>query len=282
MNDQIPNGWEYKRLEDIVEKITSGGTPKVGNLDYYGGGVPFLKIDDLTRCNGFVVKSSKESITEKAIAETSAKLFPTGTVVTTMYGTIGTTKILGKPMATNQAIAAFLGLKSTTPEFLSQILKYSTDKLISLSGQTTQANISAGTLKNFEIYLPPAPEQKKIAAILTSVDDVIENTQAQIAKLEDLKRATMNELLTNGIGHMEFKETEIGRIPKSWAIKKIKEISINLDSKRVPIKSEDRKKIKGKNNSKHHTEQSQTGKLRLQKLPPKPIKSFQHSWRRSF
>ena len=64
--------------------------------------------------------------------------------------------------------------------------------------------------------LPPLPEQKKIASILTSVDEVIETTQKQIDKLQDLKKATMNELLTKGIGHTEFKDSELGRIPKSW------------------------------------------------------------------
>jgi type I restriction enzyme, S subunit len=71
----------------------------------------------------------------------------------------------------------------------------------------------------YEIPTPPLPEQKKIASILTSVDEVIEKTQSQIDKLQDLKKATMNELLTKGIGHTEFKDSELGRIPKSWEVK---------------------------------------------------------------
>ncbi len=70
-----------------------------------------------------------------------------------------------------------------------------------------------------DALIPPLPEQKKIASILTSVDEVIENTQKQIDKLQDLKKATMNELLTKGIGHTEFKDSELGRIPKSWEVK---------------------------------------------------------------
>jgi type I restriction enzyme, S subunit len=69
-----------------------------------------------------------------------------------------------------------------------------------------------------KVKLPPLPEQKKIASILTSVDEVIENTSRQIDKLQDLKKATMNELLTKGIGHTEFKDSELGRIPKSWDV----------------------------------------------------------------
>jgi type I restriction enzyme S subunit len=76
-----------------------------------------------------------------------------------------------------------------------------------------------------EFLLPPLPEQKKIASILTSVDEVIENTQKQIDKLQDLKKATMNELLTKGIGHTEFKDSELGRIPKSWEVKRLDEVA---------------------------------------------------------
>ena len=77
---------------------------------------------------------------------------------------------------------------------------------------------------NLTVHLPPLPEQKKIASILTSVDEVIEKTQSQIDKLQDLKKGTMNELLTKGIGHTEFKESELGRIPKSWEVCALGEI----------------------------------------------------------
>ena len=57
------------------------------------------------------------------------------------------------------------------------------------------------------------------------MDEVIENTQKQIDKLQDLKKATMNELLTKGIGHTEFKDTELGRIPKRWEVVKLGDLS---------------------------------------------------------
>ncbi|MDA7734910.1 restriction endonuclease subunit S [Gammaproteobacteria bacterium] len=83
-------------------------------------------------------------------------------------------------------------------------------------------------LRETEFLTPPLPEQKKIASILTSVDEVIENTQKQIDKLQDLKKATMNELLTKGIGHTEFKDSELGRIPKSWEVRKVEEVSTRI------------------------------------------------------
>ena len=215
--------WSYVPLQEVVGKITSGGTPKAGASDYYGGNIPFLKINDLTNSSRFI-DSSSLNITEKGLENSSAKIFPVGTVLTTMYGTIGVTRILRKPMATNQAIAAFLDLRGVTPEFLMQLINFEAGKLASMASQTTQANISATVLKEYLVDIPPLPEQKKIASILTSVDEVIENTQQQIDKLQDLKKATMNELLTKGIGHTEFKDSELGRIPKSWEVVNFQEL----------------------------------------------------------
>jgi type I restriction enzyme, S subunit len=65
---------------------------------------------------------------------------------------------------------------------------------------------------------PPLLEQQKIAAILTAVDEVIESTQAQINKLKDLKTGLMQELLSKGIGHTEFKDSSVGQIPKAWDV----------------------------------------------------------------
>jgi hypothetical protein len=58
----VPDGWEVKSLSQLVGKITSGGTPKVGNKKFYGGDIPFLKIDDLTSSNKVVEKLQKQTI----------------------------------------------------------------------------------------------------------------------------------------------------------------------------------------------------------------------------
>jgi restriction endonuclease S subunit len=91
-------------------------------------------------------------------------------------------------------------------------------------------------LRETEFLTPPLPEQKKIASILTSVDEMIENTQKQIDKLQDLKKATMNELLTKGIGHTEFKDSELGRIPNSWEVRTVGSIC-KLSSGGTPDRS---------------------------------------------
>jgi type I restriction enzyme S subunit len=92
-------------------------------------------------------------------------------------------------------------------------------------------HLSRWVVENVGVCKLPLPEQKKIASILTSVDEVIEKTQSQIDKLQDLKKGTMNELLTRGIGHTEFKDSELGRIPKSWEVKHLNEVAKVVDCK---------------------------------------------------
>ncbi|SOC01042.1 type I restriction enzyme S subunit [Alloalcanivorax xenomutans] len=79
-------------------------------------------------------------------------------------------------------------------------------------------NVGVGDFFDLDFVLPPLPEQQKIAAILSSVDDVIEKTRAQIDKLKDLKTGMMQELLTKGIGHTAFKDSPVGRIPEGWDV----------------------------------------------------------------
>ncbi|MBC7330555.1 restriction endonuclease subunit S [bacterium] len=96
-----------------------------------------------------------------------------------------------------------------------------------LSGHagSTLKNINLPVLKSTPIILPPLPEQEKIAEILSTVDEVIQRTEEIIAKTERLKKGLMQELLTKGIGHKEFKDTQIGRIPKDWEVVRLGDIS---------------------------------------------------------
>ena len=85
--------------------------------------------------------------------------------------------------------------------------------------------INTPDIENLTLILPPEQEQRKIAAILSSVDEAIEKTEAIIEQTEKVKKGLMQQLLTKGIGHTKFKKTEIGEIPEKWEVKKIGEIA---------------------------------------------------------
>lgn len=85
-----------------------------------------------------------------------------------------------------------------------------------------QAGIRNDQILKIQIPLPPLPEQRRIATILTTVDDAIQKSQQAIAETERFKAAVMQELMTKGIGHSEFKDDPyIGRVPKEWDCKEI-------------------------------------------------------------
>lgn len=93
-----------------------------------------------------------------------------------------------------------------------------------LANGTSVYGISRENIKKIKILNPPIQEQKKIAEILSTVDEQIENTEKLIQKNQELKKGLMQQLLTKGIGHTEFKKTEVGEIPKEWEVKKLDEI----------------------------------------------------------
>jgi type I restriction enzyme S subunit len=101
------------------------------------------------------------------------------------------------------------------PRFVASYLSTVAKKHVSYVGNPKLMN---GTFAEIEFLLPPLPEQQKIAAILSSVDEVVEKTQAQIDKLKNLKTGMMQELLTKGIGHTEFKDSPVGMIPVEWDV----------------------------------------------------------------
>lgn len=110
--------------------------------------------------------------------------------------------------------------------YLSETVK---QEIVGLAAGAAQLNISGSQLEAIPVPIPPLPEQQKIAAILSSVDDVIEKTRAQIDKLKDLKTGMMQELLTKGIGsggvpHTEFKDSPVGRIPVEWDVVRFKDV----------------------------------------------------------
>lgn len=92
---------------------------------------------------------------------------------------------------------------------------------------STHNTIYMPVFKDLQILLPPLPEQRKIAAILSSVDATIEKTEAVIEQLRVVKKAMMQELLTRGIPgrHRRFKETEIGVVPEEWTEFRLEDIA---------------------------------------------------------
>ncbi|NOY26426.1 MAG: hypothetical protein GXP62_11190 [Oligoflexia bacterium] len=114
------------------------------------------------------------------------------------------------------------------PEFGYQSIRslYRTGAFSQIATQTTSiAHLGLKRFAGVEVPLPPVPEQKKIAAILSSVDDAIQATQAVIEQTRRVKEGLLQDLLTRGMpGHTRFKKTEIGVIPEGWEIRRLQDV----------------------------------------------------------
>ena len=237
---RIPKDWEVGKLEKICEKIKAGGTPSTTKKEFWNGNIPFVKIEDMTSYGKYLMKTSS-FITKAGLENSNAWLVPENSLLLAMYGSLGEVSINTINVATNQAILGIIPKEKDDVEFLYYWFLYFKPCWRKFAKPTTQANLTAEIVRNSTIPLPPSQERKKIAEILSIVDEAIQKTNEIIAKTERLKKGLMQELLTKGIGHKEFKDTEIGRIPKEWEVVKLENVVEIWDKYRVPVKEQDRK-----------------------------------------
>ena len=135
----LPKGWQWVKLGDVCQ-TTSGGTPLRGTSGYYGGNIPWVKSGELN--DGFI-DSTEETITELGIQNSSAKLFPAGTLLIALYGaTVGRLGILNMDAATNQAVCAIFTSEQIDRNFLFHYLLGKRNELVDISFGGAQPNIS--------------------------------------------------------------------------------------------------------------------------------------------
>ncbi|MCB0121701.1 MAG: restriction endonuclease subunit S, partial [Caldilineaceae bacterium] len=156
------------RLNEIAQ-TTSGGTPSRQNDAFYGGYIPWVKSGEL---NDGVITEVAEFITEEGLAQSSAKVFPQGTLVVALYGaTVGKTGILGKDAATNQAVCAlFPKSDNVLVDYLHWFLRYKRSDFLKLSFGGAQPNISQKILRQTELPIPALSTQYEICTFLQDVE----------------------------------------------------------------------------------------------------------------
>ncbi|WP_298075153.1 restriction endonuclease subunit S [uncultured Bacteroides sp.] len=154
----MPDNWVWTTL-GYIGVWQAGGTPSRSNKSYYGGNIPWLKTGDLN----YGLITNIPSITEEAVANSSAKINPTGSVLIAMYGaTIGKLGILTFPATTNQAWCACVEYFAIIQYYLFYFLLSHRDKFIAKGCGGAQPNISKEIIVNTAIPLPPLAEQEKI------------------------------------------------------------------------------------------------------------------------
>ena len=213
------DGWQDLSLSDLA-MIVGGGTPSRRRPTYWDGDVPWATPTDVTGLGGRVISETASTITDKGLANSSAALLPPRSLLVTTRATIGACAINRISMATNQGFQSLVPKQGTCVEFLYYLIQHHKRRLERLAAGSTFLEVSKRAIRGFRVLVPPLPEQRKIAAILSSVDDAIEKTRAVIDQTQIVKRGLMQELLTRGLPgrHTRFRQTEIGQIPEEWSL----------------------------------------------------------------
>ncbi|WP_415882608.1 restriction endonuclease subunit S [Neptuniibacter sp. QD34_54] len=239
MSNVVPDGWDEDHLSNVSTIITKGTTPTTNGYQYTASGVKFLRVENISH-SGTIIENDLKFINDEANNALKRSQLQAGDLLVSIAGAIGRSAIVTEknlPANTNQAV----GIVRLIPDdVLPKYVRYSIEspsverQISDLQAGNAQVNLNLQQLGDLRFLRPPLPEQQKIAAILSSVDDVIEKTQAQIDKLKDLKTGMMQELLTKGIGHTDFKDSPVGRIPVGWDVQSINDFVSKVGSGVTP------------------------------------------------
>lgn len=207
--------WRHKRVKDFGEIIT-GRTPSTARKDFYDGDYNLISPSDLD--NGKYVRTAHKRLTKLGFNQCRA--LPKGTVLVGCIGNVGKLGLVGNDeSATNQQINALICNAEYDPEFIYYCFHENRGKLEKRAVKTTVPILNKTNFGNFEINVPPLPEQKKIAHILSTVQRAIEAQESIIQTTTELKKALMHKLFTEGLRNEPQKQTEIGPVPESWEVK---------------------------------------------------------------
>jgi type I restriction enzyme S subunit len=196
-NSEIPSDWELKELS-FVGKVSSGGTPDTTNERFWNGKINWCTPTDITKLNGSkYIGETIVKISDEGLKNSSALLLPKGSVIVCTRATIGKAAISVEEISTNQGFKNIIpNFKKIDVEFLYYSIINSEHHLLRLGNGSTFLEVSKSDFENFKIPLPPLPEQKAIAQVLSTADAAIHTTEKLIAQKELRKKWLMQQLLT--------------------------------------------------------------------------------------
>ena len=209
-----------KTLDELCD-IVAGGTPLRSKPEFWDNGtIPWIKIGNM---KNKYVNEADEYISQAGLKCSSAKMLTKGTILYTIFATLGEVSILGIDACTNQAIAG-LTIKDEEQisiDYLYYYLKSKKTYVNSIGRGVAQNNINISILKNFEILLPDVLKQKEIVAVLDKISIIIEKRQKELELLDEFIKARFVEMF----GDLKSNS-------KGWTIVGFKECA-NIDTKMI-------------------------------------------------
>lgn len=229
---QVPFGWTLKRISDVA-RTGSGGTPLSTKKEFYNGGeIPWINSGEVGQS---IIKTTNNYITGLGLKNSSAKIFPRGSVLVAMYGaTAGRASLLDFDASTNQAICAIMPKKGYDAKFIKYYFDVLYHYLVGVSTGSARDNLNQNGLQDIEIPFPSESVQKSIAKVLSDLDAKIELNNKINRELEamaktlydywfvqfDFPNADGKPYKSSG-GKMVYNAELKREIPEGWGVEKV-------------------------------------------------------------
>lgn len=198
ISGEIPSSWDIKRLDDVAKR-GSGHTPNKQFPEYWNGGIKWVSLADSSKLDNRTINETDKNISALGIENSSAVLHPKGTVILSRDAGVGKSAILADQMAVSQHFMAWVCGGSLNNYYLYFYLQFMKPIFESVAIGNTIKTIGLPYFKALKIPVPPIAEQIKIVEILNSQEDNIALLGVKLNKLQNLKFALMQDLLTGKV-----------------------------------------------------------------------------------
>lgn len=196
--------WKTCKLSDLGD-IVGGATPSTKDESNYGGDIPWITPKDLSNFNGRYINRGERNITEKGLRGCSTVLLPANSILFSSRAPIGYVAIAANPVCTNQGFKSVVPNTETDSMFLYYLMLYNRNNIEALGSGTTFKEVSGSTMRNVEVRVPVDIEtQKRIASVLSSIDEKIETNQRINDNLEQQAIALFNNAYESATSEAPF------------------------------------------------------------------------------
>ena len=226
IDTKLPATWKSSTLGSVAKGFLCGGTPSTKNEAFWQGSMPWITSKWLN--SRLYLDSGEKFISNEAIRQSATTVVPRNNMIFSTRVGVGKVSVNRIDLAINQDLAGILiDSECCDIRFLAyQLRSDRIQKMVASHkrGATIQG-ITRDNLKELEIYLPPLPDQRKIATVLEVVQRAIEQQERLIHLTKELKKVLLHQLFTQGLYGEPQKETEIGPVPESWGLVQLNEIA---------------------------------------------------------
>lgn len=183
-------GFRWAALTTLA-RLESGHTPSRRVPGYWDGDIPWIGIRDATENHGLVLDDTAQHVTDEGIANSSARVLPTGTVCLSRTASVGYVVMMGRPMATSQDFVNWVCGPDLEPHYLKYILLSEQESIRRFAHGTTHQTMYYPEAKALHVYIPDVTHQKQVLAVLKGLDDLVANSRRLAARCHEMAHAAV-------------------------------------------------------------------------------------------